>query len=140
MYLAEQLSCSAACLQLPHSQCSKKDTESVKAHGSTLDALNGRRSWDEERSSLVSQIEALRKEARLYVASNKGNTAAGLTGDGSVDSPGGPGSAAGEDRERSPEAQLAALKRALDEAKENEVSEMDKAAEVAPGMQLASRT
>lgn len=79
-----------------------------------------RRSWDEERTSLVSQIEALRKEARLYVASNKG-AAGGLTGDGSGRSANGPGGADGEDAEESPAAKLAALKRSLDEAKENEV-------------------
>jgi hypothetical protein len=78
------------------------------------------RSWDEERSSLVSQIEALRKEARLYVASNKGNGAGGLAGDGSGGSAGGSGGADGEGGEGSPRA-VAALKKALDEAKENEV-------------------
>lgn len=68
----------------------------------------------------MSQIEALRKEARLYVASNKGNGAGGLAGDGSGGSASGSGGADVEGGEGSPQA-LAALKKALDEAKENEV-------------------
>lgn len=79
------------------------------------------RSWDEERTSLVSQIEALRKEARLYVASNKGNGAGGLAGDGSGGSGSGSGGADGEGGEGTGPQALAALKKALDEAKENEV-------------------
>lgn len=70
----------------------------------------------------MSQIEALRKEARLYVASNKGSGARGLAGDGSGGSASGPGGADGEGGEGSPQAQITALKKALDEAKENEVS------------------
>lgn len=80
------------------------------------------RSWGEERTSLVSQIEALRKEARLYVASNKGTGAGSLAGDGPGGCTGGSGGADGEGGEGSPQAQITALKKALDEAKENEVS------------------
>lgn len=70
----------------------------------------------------MSQIEALRKEARMYVAnSSKGNGAGGLAGDGSGGSPGGGAGTGGEGDEASPQAQLSALKKALDEAKENEV-------------------
>lgn len=80
------------------------------------------RSWDEERSSLMSQIEALRKEARLYATTgNKANGAGSLAGDGSGGGASGPGGADGEGGEGSPQSQLAALKKALDEAKENEV-------------------
>lgn len=83
------------------------------------------RSWDEEHSSLVSQIEALRKEARLYAATgNKATGAGGLAGDGSGGGGSGSGGADGEGGEGSPQAQLAALKKALDEAKENEVGVM----------------
>jgi hypothetical protein len=72
----------------------------------------------------VSQIEALRKEARLYVASNKGNGAGGLAGDGSGSGGSGSGGPDGEEAESSPRAQLTTLKKALDEAKENEVGLM----------------
>ncbi len=70
----------------------------------------------------MSQIEALRKEARLYATTgNKATGAGGLAGDGSGGSAGGSGGAEGEGGEGSPQAQMAALKKALDEAKENEV-------------------
>lgn len=73
----------------------------------------------------MSQIEALRKEARLYAATgNKATGAGGLAGDGSGGGGSGSGGADGKGGEGSPQAQLAALKKALDEAKENEVGVM----------------
>lgn len=81
------------------------------------------RSWEEERSSLTSQIEALLKEARLYVSSkSRGGRGGGADGSRSAGSGGADGeSCCEEEDDLSPEAQLAAMKRALDEAKENEV-------------------
>lgn len=79
------------------------------------------RSWEEERISLTGQLEALRKEARLYISckNQKGGTGNGIAsedpdassvvvGDGEMDA-------------MRPELQLAAVRRALDQAKENEV-------------------
>jgi hypothetical protein len=82
------------------------------------------RSWEEERSSLTSQIEALRREARLYTSSSKGKAARGSSGaDAGAGAAGAGGDAASVDEDdASPEVQLAVLRRALDEAKENEVS------------------
>lgn len=85
----------------------------------------------------MSQIEALRKEARLYVASNKGSGAGGSAGDGSGSGSSGSGGADGEGAESSPQAQLATLKKALDEAKENEVGFMPSGARSSSGMLLA---
>eukprot|EP00878_Enallax_costatus_P036784 GHUV01041340.1.p1 GENE.GHUV01041340.1~~GHUV01041340.1.p1 ORF type:complete len:358 (+),score=120.22 GHUV01041340.1:305-1378(+) len=78
------------------------------------------RSWEEERSSLTAQIEALRKEARLYVstkAKGKGTAEGGGAGGTAI----GGGSDDEDEDMISPEGQLAAMKRALDEARENEV-------------------
>jgi hypothetical protein len=69
----------------------------------------------------MSQIEALRKEARLYIASNKGSGAGALSGDGAAGSAAGPGGSGEHGAEGSPQAQVEALKKALNEAKENEV-------------------
>jgi hypothetical protein len=71
----------------------------------------------------MSQIEALRKEARLYIASNKGSGAGALGGDGAASSAAGPGGSGEHGGEGSPQAQLEAMKKALNEAKENEVCE-----------------
>lgn len=79
------------------------------------------RSWEEERSSLTSQIEALRREARLYTSS-KGKAARGSNAADAAGAAGAGSDAASVDEDdASPEVQLAALRRALDEAKENEV-------------------
>ncbi|KAF8064552.1 hypothetical protein HT031_003352 [Scenedesmus sp. PABB004] len=77
------------------------------------------RSWEEERGSLTAQVEALRMEARLAAsATSRGGGRHG--GGGGADDGG--GSEAGDAADgASPEAQLAAVWRALDEAKENEV-------------------
>lgn len=67
---------------------------------------------------MTAQIEALRKEARLYVSSK--SRARGEGGVAGASSGTDEDSVVGDDL-LSPEAQLAATKRALDEAKENEV-------------------
>jgi hypothetical protein len=81
------------------------------------------RSWEEERSSLTSQIKALRREARLYTSSRKGKAARHSNGADAGAGAAGAGSDAAsvDEDDANPEVQLAALRRALDEAKENEV-------------------
>ncbi len=69
------------------------------------------RSWEEERSTLEAQIEALHREAK---ANAQGQRKAGQQAAG--------GSECGDsEADESPEAQLADIKRQLDEAKEKEV-------------------
>eukprot|EP00879_Flechtneria_rotunda_P017649 GHRR01018501.1.p1 GENE.GHRR01018501.1~~GHRR01018501.1.p1 ORF type:complete len:2335 (+),score=1054.13 GHRR01018501.1:417-7421(+) len=76
------------------------------------------RSWEEERSSLASKLEALQKEVRLDESSKHRAARSRHAGKGMAE---GSGTTDTDNGELSREAQLAAMKQALDEAKENEV-------------------